>query len=169
MARCEFFAGEREHAVERVTSAHAINPLSRYEWYLGQVYFSAHNYEEMIRAFKTLRDPTAVFQTWYAASLGQAGYENEATKLGEQLEAKAREEIAITGGLIPKNWLDFYATRSPFIHDDDLEHLLEGLRKARVVLVLDGPEICCRNQSSETALSLAQHGRGLRADGGRID
>ena len=67
---------------------------------------------------------------WYVASLAQAGYENEATQLAERLRATAGDAVASTGGLVPKSWLDFYSIRCPFKEDDDLEHFLDGLRKA---------------------------------------
>lgn len=130
MARYEVNVGNPEQAVERVNQACRLNPFGNFNWYLGQAYYAGRRYEESIHALKSLRNPVAFVRSWLVAGLGQAGKEDEARRAAEDFVTTAETELAGIGVPTPQSWLEFIAVRCPFKHHADLEHLLDGLRKA---------------------------------------
>jgi adenylate cyclase len=130
MARYEVNVGNPEQAVERVIQACRLNPFGNFNWYLGQAHFSGRRYEDAIHALKKIRNPVAFVRFWLVASLGHTGKENEARQVARELVTTAKTELAEVGVAYPESWLEFVAARCPFKHHADLEHLLDGLRKA---------------------------------------
>jgi adenylate cyclase len=132
MARYEVNMGNPEQAVGRVLQACRLNPFGNFNWYLGQAYFSGRRYEEAIDALKKIRSSVAFVRSWLVASLGHVGKADEARQAARELVATAEAELAAVGVPYPRSWLEFVAARCPFKHEADLEHLLDGLRKAGV-------------------------------------
>lgn len=122
--------GNPEQAVERINQACRLNPFGNFNWYLGQAYFAGRRYEEAIRALKSVRNPVAFVRSWLVAGLGQAGKEDEARRAAGDFVTTAETELAGIGVPTPRSWLEFIAERCPFKQHADLEHLLDGLRKA---------------------------------------
>ena len=130
MARYEVNMGNPEQAVERVNQACRLNPFGNFNWYLGQAYYSGRRYEEAIHALESLRNPVAFVRSWLVAGLAQAGKENEAKRAAGEFVTTAETELAGIGVPIPRSWTEFISARCPFKHDADLQHFLDGLRKA---------------------------------------
>ncbi len=128
-ARYHVLVGEPERAVERVTEACRLNPFGRFGWALGQVYYAAHRYEEAVHALRNVRSPSPLIRAWMAASYAQAGRGTEARQTAKDFVADAERKLADAGAPIPQDWLDFIAQRWRFKQREDLEHLLDGLRK----------------------------------------
>jgi adenylate cyclase len=130
MARYQVNVANPEQAVERVMQACRLNPFGNFNWYLGQAYFSGRRYEEAVDALKKIRNPVAFVRSWLVASLGHAGKEDEARRAAKEVVTAAQAELADVGVPYPQSWLEFVAARCPFKHRAELEHLLDGLRKA---------------------------------------
>jgi hypothetical protein len=64
------------------------------------------------------------------ASLGHAGKENDARQAARDLVSTAEAERVEAGIPGSQGFLEFVAARCPFKQHADLEHLLDGLRKA---------------------------------------
>ena len=65
-----------------------------------------------------------------AAVHAQAGDIQEAKNMAANFVATAEIKLTSLSAQLPKSWLGFVAERWPFKHSADMEHFLEGLRKA---------------------------------------
>ena len=128
MARYDMLVGEPERGIQRVNEASHIDPFGKFGWYLGQAYYAARRYDEAISAFKSVRNPIALIHAWIAASYAQAGQEAEAKQAAQECVSAKEAELAVP--VESHNWLEFLIQRWPFKHEEDSEHLREGLRKA---------------------------------------
>ncbi len=128
MARYDILVGEPERGIQRVNEASRIDPFGKFGWYLGQAYYVARRYDEAISAFKSIRNPIALIHAWIAASYAQAGQEAEAKQAAQECVSAKEAELGVR--VESHNWLEFLIQRWPFKHEEDSEHLREGLRKA---------------------------------------
>jgi adenylate cyclase len=128
MSRYDMLIGEPERAIQRVNEASRIDPFGKFGWYLGQSNYAARRYDESISAFKSVRDPVALVRAWIAASYAQAGRETEAKQATQECVLATEVEFGVRAE--SHNWLEFLVARWPFKHEEDSEHLREGLRKA---------------------------------------
>ena len=126
----ETYTGDPAHAIKRLNDAVRLNPFGKYGWYLGRAYYSARRYGEAIVALENLRDPVALVHAWIAASYAQAGKRDEANRAATDFRASARSELTVAEAPLPASWIAFIAERCPYENRDDLEHFLDGLRKA---------------------------------------
>ena len=92
--------------------------------------YTARRYDEAIVAFGSIRDPIATVRAWSAASLAQAGREDEATRAAADCVTAAKAEMSDARTPVPESWAAFIAARCPYQGDEDESHLLDGLRKA---------------------------------------
>lgn len=128
MARYDMLVGEPERGIQRVNEASRIDPFGKFGWYLGQAYYAARRYDEAISEFKSVRNPIVLIHAWIAASYAQAGREAEAKQAAQECASAKEAELAVR--VESHNWLEFLIQRWPFKHEEDSEHLREGLRKA---------------------------------------
>jgi adenylate cyclase len=126
----EMYTGEPARAIKRIGDASRLNPFGKYGWYLGRAYYSLRQYGDAIAAFENLRDPVAPIRAWIVASYAQAGKRDHATRAAADFMAAARSEFAFAEAPFPANWIAFFAERCPYQNREDLDHLLDGLRKA---------------------------------------
>jgi adenylate cyclase len=115
------YAGRPDEAIELIEKAQSLNPaLPRwYAWFLGFAYYVARRYEDAVAALRKGRPPAAMTYRWLAVAYGQLGRESEA-------KAAAEEYLRRT----PDFSLATHLERIPFQRAEDLEHYIEGLRKA---------------------------------------
>ncbi len=79
---------------------------------------------------RTLRVGSPHGHAFLAASYAHAGAAEEARAAATQLVGIAQSEMGKVGAPILGNWLEFLSERFPFKGPGDLDHLLDGLRKA---------------------------------------
>ena len=67
-----------------------------------------------------------------AAVHAQLGDVEKARDLSARFVAEAEQKLESSGAPMPPSWIGFVAERWPFKQQRDMDHLLEGLRKAGV-------------------------------------
>ena len=113
--------GRPDEAISLVEKAQRLNPsVPRwYTWELGTAFYVARRYEDAIAALRKGRPLVAMAYRWLAVCYGQLGREQDA-------KAAAEEYLRRT----PDFSLASHLELVPFQHAEDLEHYVEGLRKA---------------------------------------
>lgn len=119
-----YYTGRPQEGLERMKLAIRLNPHypSNYPFHLGQAYYILKRYPEAIQAFKQglETNPTSErLHVWLAAAYAQSGNQEEA-------EWEVEEVLTLN----PDFSLERIAWATPFKDSKDLEHFLEGLRKA---------------------------------------
>jgi len=114
------YDGKPDESVDLIQKAMTLNPFHPdwYCWYLGGALHQLHRYEESIEVIRKMRDPTQGCRI-LAANFGHL----------DRIE-EAREQAAIVLEIQPNFSLDYWATTQPFRRKEDLEHYMEGLRRA---------------------------------------
>ncbi len=69
---------------------------------------------------------------WTAAAYAQEGDIENARDVAATFIGIAKAKLASVDAPIPQSWLDFIAQRCPFKQRQDMEHFMDGLRKAGV-------------------------------------
>ncbi len=124
------YVGDPERAITQINEAIRIDPLGHYGVIQGIAYYSARNYEEAIIALKTVRAEVQSVQAWLAACHAQMDHREDAEAAAAEFVARTTKAMGQVGARPPASWMDFFAERYPYKHADDLDHLLDGLRKA---------------------------------------
>ncbi len=107
-----------------------LDPFGRYGIPLGIAHYSLRNYENAVAAFNTVRAKVPDVIAWRAASYARLGQDEQARSAAEEFVEFAGAGMAASGARLPGSWLDFLAQRNPYKHQEDLDHYLDGLRKA---------------------------------------
>ena len=112
--------GRNEEALQLIERAMKLNPYfpDQYLWNLGGVYYGLYRYEDAIQAISKMHNP-AEGQRLLAASFAQ---------LGKMTEAKrhAKQVLLVQPDFSIDRWADILPDKNP----DDIEHFIEGLKKA---------------------------------------
>ncbi len=114
--------GRSEESIACGTVSYRLNPLQPDNclWSFVAAHYREHRYEEGIGALERMHNRTGVTEAWRAACLAQLNRKVEASEA-------ARRAIELDGEFIRNlDWQTYY----PFKDERDLEHLLDGLRKA---------------------------------------
>jgi adenylate cyclase len=124
LATVYYYTGDPEKGLEQMQKAIRLNPHHphNYPFHLGQAYFVLHRYDEAIAAFQRglEQHPNSErLRIWLAAAYAQAGKIDEAKWEAEQLLV---DDPEFSVGRIERVF--------PFSDPKDLEHFLDGLRKA---------------------------------------
>ena len=117
------YLGRASEAIRWLSQALVLNPFSP-DWYrafLGMANYVARDYAEAIRNLNPMIGAFPWDRMYSAASYAQA----------DRIE-EARAQLAEYQALRPRDTLLEHATSEPFKNAADLEHLLDGLRKAGV-------------------------------------
>jgi tetratricopeptide (TPR) repeat protein len=120
MGDCLTYSGDPSRAVEFLNRAMRLNPYypDWYLWYLADAQFTLGNYEGTIHSLLKMRDQSEAHRM-LSASYAHLGHEAEARRHAEQvLQAH------------PHFSLEHWSKVPPFKDRADLEHFVEGLRKA---------------------------------------
>jgi adenylate cyclase len=120
MADALIYDSKPEESVEMIHHAMRLNPFHPdwYYWYLGGALHQLHRYEESIEIVRKMHDPTQGSRI-LAANFGHL----------DRIE-EAREQAAIVLETQPNFTIAYWASTQPFRNKADLEHYMEGLRKA---------------------------------------
>jgi TolB-like protein/Tfp pilus assembly protein PilF len=116
------YTGRPDEAVSSMGTAFRLNPYAPQAYHSshGMVLYAARRYAEAIAAFGRITSAWCAYEYIYAvASYGQLGRIEE-----------ARAQIAASRALHPDLSLLQHAAHEPYKEPADLDHLLEGLRKA---------------------------------------
>jgi adenylate cyclase len=132
MSRHDVLSGNPDLAIERITEARRHNPFGKYDWSLVPAYYLARRYDEAINVMRGIQDPAPIQLCWVAATYAQAGEIENAGKIGARLIDAMSSKLTSVGATMPKSWLGFISQRYPFKERNDMEHFLDGLRKAGV-------------------------------------
>jgi adenylate cyclase len=122
--------GDPERAITQINDAIRVDPLGHYGFMAGIAHYTARDYEHAIPAFKIVRGDAQGIHAWLAACHAQSGNLGEAHAAANEFVARSAKAMADVGARTPKSWCAFFATRHPYKHHDDMDHLLEGLSKA---------------------------------------
>jgi len=120
MADALAHSGRSDEAVRLLQKAMRLNPFypDQYLWHLGGAYFNLKRYEEAIETLSFMHNPTEG-RRLLAASYGQLGRISEAREQADKvLEAH------------PNFSLEYWASIQPDKYPEDVEHFIDGLKKA---------------------------------------
>jgi adenylate cyclase len=122
MANALTRVGRPQDAIEQMKKAMRLNPLSPnfYAWFLGSAYYHAGQYEEAIVALKPL-----LHVGWPSISRRLAASYAQLGRLDE-----ARAQAAESLKLDPDFSIVTFSKTEAYKNPSDLEHYLDGLRKA---------------------------------------
>ncbi|MEM7224992.1 MAG: adenylate/guanylate cyclase domain-containing protein [Pseudomonadota bacterium] len=120
MADAMAHSGQSEKAIELLQKAMRLNPFypDQYLWHLGGAYFNLKRYDEAVDTLLYMHNPTEG-RRLLAACYGQMG------KLTE-----AQDQAAKVLEAHPNFSLERWASVQPDKFEDDVEHFVEGLKKA---------------------------------------
>ena len=129
---CHMLAGEGEQAISCTDRAMRLSPFDIYECNLAQfvAHYTARRYEDALSALGRIPDPRYEINAFRAACFAQLGRDAEARRAIDTFMAEASEAIADWPGEDPQGWRRYWANGYPFQDAGNLEHLLDGFRKA---------------------------------------
>jgi TolB-like protein/cytochrome c-type biogenesis protein CcmH/NrfG len=124
--------GEHEAGIETIQRARRLNPyMSHAEWWaLGIAYFTARRYEEAIAALTRVPSTVCEARANVAACLAHMGRDAEARETMAEFFACAPRELGRFPGDDKEAWRAYWRNSYPYRLEEDLEHMLDGLRKA---------------------------------------
>jgi TolB-like protein/Tfp pilus assembly protein PilF len=124
--------GEPERALEFFEEAARLDPSDPNwrHWLKGIACYCARRYDEAIQSLIRVRDMTNEVRGWLAASHGQAGHQAEAKRYLDAFLDHAEAEMVGFPGRRLRDWEPYWMAAIRFRDRADLEHLLDGLRKA---------------------------------------
>jgi adenylate cyclase len=115
------YAGKPLEGVQANKNAMRLNPYypGWYLWNLGTAHYDAHQYDEAVAALEAFNEHHVQSRLYLGASYAQLGRTAEAAK-----------QVAEALKLAPGYTLERAAATEMFKNPADLEHYLDGLRKA---------------------------------------
>ena len=124
--------GEPEKAIEQFDEAERLDPFDPnwLHWLKGIAYYCARRHDEAIESLTRVRDITNEIRGWLAASHGQAGNLEEAKRYLDAFLEHAEADMVGFPGHRLRDWEPYWMAAMNFRDRDDLEHVLDGLRKA---------------------------------------
>ena len=127
------YLGRWEEALEWINKAKRLNPFhpEYYDWYRALVLYSAHQYEQAVKAIKEMMNLDRWHHAYLAACLGQLGRLEEAREEATMFINIREKELVERGEPVPARALDLALERADrYRNQDDRDHFLDGLRKA---------------------------------------
>jgi adenylate cyclase len=124
--------GRTEEGIACAAHAIRLSPLTTEDCYGAQCVaaYSAGHYEEALIPLGSIPEPPNFVNAYRAMCYAQLGREPEARRAMADYLARASTEMAAYPGRDSDRWRQFWADFLPFKDPKDLEHLLDGLRKA---------------------------------------
>ena len=130
---CLSFSGDHDAGLDVIAAGERGDPLRSDRtapWLRGMAYHSMRRYQDAVTAFREMPDPAVEVHGWLAACHAQLDQPEEARAEIDKHEAQARREFPEFPGDTPDGWRRYWWCMAPYRNDDDVEHVLEGLRKA---------------------------------------
>jgi adenylate cyclase len=125
-------AGNSDEGITCTTEAIRLNPFS-HDSCLGVQFtaaYCAHRYDEAIAALARMSHPGFWTSAELAACYAQQGRDADARREMSEFLTAAVSQIAHYPDQDPEAWRRYWARHFPFKRAADLEHLLDGFRKA---------------------------------------
>ena len=124
-----FLSGDR--GLEELNIVERLDPCSFVwiPWIKGGILFDLKRYDEAIAALSQIDSRITSARGWLAASLAYAGRLDEARGTLQEYLTAAKKDLTV----FPKSaaeWETLWRREGQYQHEEDFEHLLEGLRKA---------------------------------------
>jgi len=113
--------GRAEESLELIAKAMRLNPHypDWYDWALGTAYYNVRRYDEAIAALQRMQNHNVDSSSYLAASYAQLGRIEE-----------AQPEVEKIIELDPEFSIADWAEKQPYPNQADLDHYIDGLRKA---------------------------------------
>lgn len=127
---CCMFTGKAEASLRHLDRAQRLDPFGRYGFIRGLVHYSLRQYGEAIAALSTLRLRIPALHAWLAASYAQSGRPEDARAEARHFVETVEAAMIEAGAPLPASWVEWFRLRLPYADEGDLEHVLEGMRKA---------------------------------------
>jgi tetratricopeptide (TPR) repeat protein len=132
---CLVFAGDADAGLEEIARSDRLSPMTigLSEWNVvcrGMALYTMRRYEDTLAALREIPMTDVEGRGWLAASYAQLGEDEAACAALADFEAQAREVFPTFPGDTPDGWARYWWWMEPYRDDDDLENVLEGLRKA---------------------------------------
>jgi adenylate cyclase len=127
--------GQPEAAIQQFELMKRQNPfdLSWFPWIKGWAYFTARRYGEGIATFKQIPEPHNEVRGYLAASFAYLGRRAEANATMEDFLRIAERDMPAFPGRRLRDWDDYWRNTTLYQHQEDHDHLMEGLRRAGLV------------------------------------
>jgi adenylate cyclase len=125
-------AGDSDEGITCTSEAIRLNPFSHDSCLIVQFVaaYSARRYDEAIAAIARMSHPEFETSAFLAACYAQQGRDTEARREMSAYQKVAPSQIANYPGEDGDAWRKYWARRFPFKRASDVEHLLDGFRKA---------------------------------------
>ncbi|MDX1576278.1 MAG: FlgO family outer membrane protein, partial [Kiloniellales bacterium] len=125
-------SGRAEEGIACAEHAIRLSPLTTEDCRVAQscAAYGARRYGEALAALRSIPEPSNHVRAFLAVCHAQLGQHAEAEKAMADFLAVAAEDLVDHPDRHPAGWRGYWATRYPFKHAEDLEHLLDGLAKA---------------------------------------
>jgi len=125
-------AGNSDEGITCTSEAIRLNPFSHDTCLSVQftAAYCAHRYDEAIAAIARMSHPNFWTSAWLAACYAHQGRDAEARREMSEFLTAAVSQIANHPGQDREAWRTYWTRMFPFQRADDLEHLLDGFRKA---------------------------------------
>jgi len=125
-------AGDPEAGIEHIQRARRLNPyMGGFElWTLGEAFFGAKRYEEAIDAFAQVTDPPTSLYLDLAAAFAYLGRDSDARNAMNIFLDRAKDELNPFPGDDPRAWRRYLERWIVRRRKEDLEHMIEGVRRA---------------------------------------
>ena len=126
------FLGRHDEGVRSLEMARLRNPfgLDWYLWCLGIALYSSGRHDEAVAAWSEMPNtPTEIFAC-LAAGYAQLGQIKDARKCMADFLERSQAELADFPGEDGEGWRRYWFKSFPYKNTKDLDHLLDGLRKA---------------------------------------
>ena len=129
---CYVYAGEGEEAIACTDRAIRLSPFDLEACLHAQcaAHYLARRYAEALAALARLPDPSVVNEVFRAACYAQLGRDDDARQAMETFMSEGPEEFTDWPGEDPEAWRRHWIQQYPFRDPADVEHLLDGFRRA---------------------------------------
>jgi len=129
---CHVYAGEGDEAIACTDRSKRLTPFDSNACNFGQAlaHYLAQRYGEALTSFGRIVDSAYPIDAFRAACCAQLGRDAEARQAMETFMSEGPEEFTNWPGDDPEAWQRYWAQSQPFRDPADLEHLLDGFRKA---------------------------------------
>jgi tetratricopeptide (TPR) repeat protein len=129
---CHLYAGEGGQAIACTDQSMRLSPFDTYYCHLAQFFahYAVRRYEEALAALGCISYLAYPIHAFRAACCAQLGRDADARNAMREYMTAAKDEIAIWPGEDVKVWHRHWAQSLPFNDPTDLEHILDGFRKA---------------------------------------
>ena len=130
--RYDMLTGDSDACMEYIELAKRYNPYARYHLPMGLALFTSRQYDAALNEFDSIRNPHAIVDAFRAATMAHLGLSVKAAQTAEVFLSKVRVQRELVNPETPEHWVTLITERYPYKKTSDMDHLVEGLRKAGI-------------------------------------